>query len=882
MARTVRVAAATLLAAALGTLGVALRAQTPARTFKVAFYNIQSGKGEPGLPGVATPFADSGNCTNASLPLNAWGLGIVQRELTTSVGSDASVVALGLAEAWSCASPAGVKSALGWAAASSERNGVGMVARYGFAGPEQWFQLDTTRNLNPADTMWVLRLPVCLDSQCSRSVVLFTAHWYGAAATTPEELSIFEVQSQQTIDGMNALPAGQPHVLVGDLNAYEGTQIPCGASYSKKRPVQMLREAGYLDAWTSVQGLADGGTGMWNRAGCGTPEGNLYKRIDYAWSKWLSPLSVIRFGMVTPGQPAPSDHAGIIAEYATPDVKAVSSPPTAQIRTPLDSTTVAGMVSVAVDAQDDQAVVRVELLMDGAPFAVSATGPFNFAWNTSLTPNGVHRLQAAASDAASNRTLSTVISVTVANPVAPGDEIVLYPSDATIAGAWQRVNDSTAASGVRLQSPDAGAPQLGWVPTRPTSYVDFSFDALAGKPYRVWIRGKAQADSPLNDAVYVQFDHSITASGAAVYRMGTVTGLTINLEECDGCGLSGWGWQDSGWPIDVLGPVVYFGTSGRQQMRIQAREDGIGIDQVVVSSRQFLNQPPGGPKNDATIVARPGTGLPAPNAPPAVAVTAPATGASFTAPASITVSANATDPDGTIARVEFYAGATLLATRTTLPYSVAWNSVPAGSYALTARAFDNAGASATSAAVTVQVGADSTAMGTDEVVLYARSAPVIAGNWFVTADASAAAGGRLQNPDAGAPKLTQALSAPSSYFDLTFTAVAGKPYRLWVRSIAQNNNYDNDSLYVQFDGSVDEAGNPVYRIGTTSATAIVLEDCGGCGEEGWGWQDNGYGPGVLGPLVYFAGGGAQRMRIQVREDGLGIDQVVLSSRRYLT
>jgi hypothetical protein len=89
------------------------------------------------------------------------------------------------------------------------------------------------------------------------------------------------------------------------------------------------------------------------------------------------------------------------------------------------------------------------------------------------------------SDGAGNRTLSTVTSVTVANPVAPGDEIVLYASDAIIAGDWRMVSDSTAASGKRLQNPDAGSARLTYVPTTPSSYVDLWFEALAGKPYRL-------------------------------------------------------------------------------------------------------------------------------------------------------------------------------------------------------------------------------------------------------------------------------------------------------------------------------------------------------------------------------------------------------------
>jgi hypothetical protein len=102
-----------------------------------------------------------------------------------------------------------------------------------------------------------------------------------------------------------------------------------------------------------------------------------------------------------------------------------------------------------------------------------------------------------------------------------------------------------------------------------------------------------------------------------------------------------------------------------------------------------------------------------------------------------------------------------------------------------------------------------------------------------------------------------------------------------MRGKATSNNWANDSVYVQFDGSVNDAGTPVYRIGTTSSTTYTLEDCTNCGLSGWGWQDNASGLGVLGPLVYFSTSGPQRIRVQVREDGLGIDQIVLSAEKYL-
>ena len=84
------------------------------------------------------------------------------------------------------------------------------------------------------------------------------------------------------------------------------------------------------------------------------------------------------------------------------------------------------------------------------------------------------------------------------------------------------------------------------------------------------------------------------------------------------------------------------------------------------------------------------------NQPPTVAITSPQSGATFTAPASITINATASDSDGSIARVEFYNGSTLLGSDTSSPYSFTWTNVPAGNYSLTARAFDNAGASTTS------------------------------------------------------------------------------------------------------------------------------------------------------------------------------------------
>jgi hypothetical protein len=93
---------------------------------------------------------------------------------------------------------------------------------------------------------------------------------------------------------------------------------------------------------------------------------------------------------------------------------------------------------------------------------------------------------------------------------------------------------------------------------------------------------------------------------------------------------------------------------------------------------------------------------------PSVAITSPANGASFAAPANIVINANASDGDGTIVNVQFYQNNALLGQASAAPYSFTWNGVSIGSYALTAVATDNAGNSRTSSPVNITVGGQST------------------------------------------------------------------------------------------------------------------------------------------------------------------------------
>jgi hypothetical protein len=742
-------------------------------------------------------------------------------------------------------------------------------------------------------------------------------------------------------------------------------------------------------------------------------------------------------------------------------------------------------------------------------------------------------------------------------------DVILRPgSGATVSGAWAVVSDASAAGGKAVRDLDTGAPKLTEALAQPANYFEQTFTADAGVPYRLWIRGRAQNNYWGNDSVFVQFDGTMEG-GAAAYRIGSTSALRVNLEDCSGCGLAGWGWQDTGWGAGVLGPEVVFATTGSQRIRMQTREDGFTIDQIVLSPSTYLNRAPGALKNDTTI-------LPVAGQPAAVTVVRRpylqqmsatrvvvvwATRESGTPTVRISSGSTSRTVTGTSRRVataqtglgfDYYhheVAVGSLAASTTYTYDAALTNAPVASAAfrtapasgtgdisfvaigdsgtgsteqrqIAARmaadtydvllhagdiAYGNTGgtgeatyrtlndwffdvyasllpshalfttegnhdsrstngngvayldafvlptngaspaypdhaeryysfdygrvhvvvldtefafqdatrraeqlswlesdlaattqqwkialfhrspysaggehgsdlvvrnafgplfeqygvqlvlsahehdyertvptrvASAGTAVtyiVTGGGGAPLYAAGTaawtaysasrhhyiraavaectlsvnaialdgstfdsvtlnrcaappppaaGDIVLYASEAAA-AGRWVVETDSTAAGGARIRNPDNGAAKLGAALAQPANFFELTFNAPAGVPYRLWMRGRADRNYWGNDSVFAQFDNSVNASGAAELRIGTTGATTINLEDCSGCGVAGWGWQDNGWGVGVMGPLIRFSKSGTQRIRVQPREDGLAIDQIVLSPSRYL-
>ena len=198
--------------------------------------------------------------------------------------------------------------------------------------------------------------------------------------------------------------------------------------------------------------------------------------------------------------------------------------------------------------------------------------------------------------------------------LAGGTDIVLYATDATnLRGNWSRVADATAGGGQLLATADNGWSNTGAPQASPADSFDLTFNATSATSYHVWIRMRALGNSKYNDSMYVQFSDAVDAGGAPLYALGTTTGLTVNLAgDSTGKTISSWGWQDRAYWL-TQPTTIRFAASGAHTVRFQTREDGVQIDQVVLSPTTYLTTAPGLLTNDTTIVPKSAVAtLPAP------------------------------------------------------------------------------------------------------------------------------------------------------------------------------------------------------------------------------------------------------------------------------
>jgi hypothetical protein len=422
-----------------------------------------------------------------------------------------------------------------------------------------------------------------------------------------------------------------------------------------------------------------------------------------------------------------------IATLATASAS-TNQPPTVSLSSPSSGATypMGSTIPITASAADaDGSTTRVEFYAGSTLIGTDTSSPYSASWPN--VPAGSYSLTALAWDNAGASTRSAARTVTVSSLTSPNPSPALVSHWMLNEGSGTVTMDAAASRSGSLRNGatwttgrSGSAVRMDGVDdfvALPTLDVTGSAITLAAWvrnssfPGGVWQRFIAKAiDSTEQRTTWVLGHVVVNGQNRLRFQLkagGVTTSLTaptgtlpvntwyhaaatydgsrmrlyLNGTEIGSVAKTGLLSQDSASPVNL-------GRSPDGSRYMQGDLDDVRIYRSVLTP------------NDIVALATSGT-LPSGNQAPTVSLSSPANGTGYPVASTIPVQATAADADGSITRVEFYAGSTLIGTDTSSPYGVSWPNVAAGSYSLTALAWDNAGASTRSAARTVTVSSSS-------------------------------------------------------------------------------------------------------------------------------------------------------------------------------
>ncbi len=323
------------------------------------------------------------------------------------------------------------------------------------------------------------------------------------------------------------------------------------------------------------------------------------------------------------------------------------------------------ITSVAADS--DGTITKVDFFNGTTLLGTDTTSPYSFAWAN--LPVGSFSLTAKATDDKGTATVSAPVSI---NVVVKTSRSPYGGTAAIIPGTVEAENYDFGGLGVTYHDVDAG--NKGGVYR--TDDVDINA-AVEGGFTVGW----------MNLSEWLEYTVNITVAGAYSLDARVASpeaGGTFHIE-CNG--------------VDVTGPLTVPATGGWDTWT-SVTKTGVNLPAGTHVLRYVLDSYGAsgywGNLNTMHFTL--------PNVAPTVNITGPAANAQFIQGDNISITANAADSDGTITKVDFYNGTTLLGTDTTSPYSFAWANLPVGSFSLTAKATNNKGTATVSAPVAINVG----------------------------------------------------------------------------------------------------------------------------------------------------------------------------------
>lgn len=330
------------------------------------------------------------------------------------------------------------------------------------------------------------------------------------------------------------------------------------------------------------------------------------------------------------------------------------------------SFTAPALVNIVATASDsDGTISKIEFYNGGTKLGEDSSSPYSFTW--SGVPQGTYWLKARAVDNAGN-SATDMASITV-NPGSLGGTSCASTGKIQ-AEIWSGISGLDIAS-IPVNSSPSSVSDLALFET-PRSIGDNYGARVRGYicvpddgDYIFWIASDDRSELWL----------STDENPANKRKIASVSGWT-NPRQWDK-----YTSQQSG----VISLVA-----GRRYYVESLLKEATGGDHLAVGW-----QLPGGVLERPIPGNRLITFESSANNIPTVNITSPDNAQVFTAPASISITATASDSDGSIAKVEFYNGAIKLGEDITSPYSFTWSNVSAGNYSLRAKAIDNTGDVAT-------------------------------------------------------------------------------------------------------------------------------------------------------------------------------------------
>jgi len=220
------------------------------------------------------------------------------------------------------------------------------------------------------------------------------------------------------------------------------------------------------------------------------------------------------------------------------------------------------------------------------------------------------------------------------------------------------------------------------------------------------------------------------------------------------------------------------------------------------------------------------TNTPPPPSPPVVAITSPANGSSFAAGSNVTITATASETNGTISNISLYNGAgVLLGSSSTSPYSYVASGLPAGTYSYTAQATDANGVSVTSSRVTITITAPS--LPVVAITSPANGSSVTTGSYItITATATEANGTISKVAFYNGSSLLGTSTSPAggtgSLYKLTWINVPSGNYSLTAIAYDNNNNQTTSAPVAVNVGSLPVISLATNNVSFTVPASIIL------------------------------------------------------------